>query len=146
MLRIAITAWIAGGSAFLFLPKLPNYGVEVSILFGILLLIVGYYLRDRNRTISLLVLIAAMASLGWGYHFHYAKGRLASSLPISLEDQELTIRGCIDQLPNSDRQHQRFAFEVVDWNDIQSKSLPRKIYLSWSGAWQIPFDSGACPG
>ncbi|MEY3718748.1 MAG: hypothetical protein RL727_669, partial [Pseudomonadota bacterium] len=83
-----------------------------------------------------LVLIAAMAALGWGYHFHYAKGRLASSLPISLEDQELTIRGYIDQLPNGDRQHQRFAFEVVDWNDVQSESLPRKIYLSWSGAWQ----------
>lgn len=136
MLRIAITAWIAGGSAFLFLPKLPNHGLEVSIISGIFLLIIGYYLRDRNRTISLLFLIAAMAALGWGYHFHYAKGRLASSLPISLEDQELTIRGYIDQLPNSDRQHQRFAFEVVDWNDVQSESLPRKIYLSWSGAWQ----------
>ncbi len=93
MLRIAITAWIAGGSAFLFLPNLPNHGSEVSIISGIFLLIIGYYLRDRNRTISPLVLIAAMAVLGWAYHFHYAEERLASPLPFALEDQELTIRG-----------------------------------------------------
>ncbi len=145
MLRIAITAWIAGGTAFLFLPKLPNHGLEVSIISGIFLLIISYYLRDRNRILSLFAVSLALALLGWGYHFHYAKERLASPLPISLEDQELTIRGYVDQLPSGDHQHQRFAFDVVDWNDVQSDTLPRKIYLSWSEGWQKkPFHSGAC--
>ncbi len=136
MLRIAITAWIAGGSAFLFLPTLPNQGLEVTIIFGILLLIGGYYLRDRYHILSLSIAGLAIALLGWSYHFHYAKGRLASPLPSSLEDQELTIQGYIDQLPSGDQQHQRFAFEVTDWNDAHPEPLPRKIYLSWSGAWQ----------
>ena len=136
MLRIAIAAWIAGASAFLFSPNLPNQGLEVSIIFGSLLLIGGHYLRDRNRILSFFVLSLALALLGWGYHFYYAKERLASSLPISLEDQELTIRGYVDQLPSGDHQHQRFAFDVVDWNDVQSDTLPRKIYLSWSEGWQ----------
>jgi len=136
VLRITITAWIAGGSAFFFLPKLPSQGLPSTIVLAALFIVLGFYFRDRIRLISIVTTLLAMLLLGWGYHFYYAKERLITPLPDVFEDQHITIRGYIDQLPSGDHQHQRFAFEVLDWNQPHSNPLPKKVYLSWSGAWQ----------
>lgn len=74
--------------------------------------------------------------LGWGYHFNYAKERLSTPLPSALEDQIISIQGYVDQLPSGDNQHQRFSFEVTDWGHPYDTVLPKRVYLSWSGAWK----------
>ena len=52
MLRFGITAWIAGGSSFLFLPEIPNEGERIASI-----------IEDRRRAIETLELEVRIADL-----------------------------------------------------------------------------------
>ena len=132
MLRIAITAWIAGGSSLFFLAELPDRGWGLSAALSLVFLLCAYVSRNRSPAIAYLCAVVAVFMFGWNYHFYYANARLAKPFPSELENLELRIRGYIDQLPTGDAQGQRFSFQVMDWNVIHPTSLPDRIYLSWN--------------
>ena len=136
MLRFGITAWIAGGSSFLFLPEMPKEGIGFCIGLTLALAIVWLSLRKIYSRVSTICWVLALFTLGWTYSFHYAESRLAKPFPAELENQEIRVRGYIDQLPNGDDQGQRFSLRVISWDEQDLKDLPERIYLSWSNAWQ----------
>ena len=135
MLRLGITAWIAGGSSFLFLPELPQEGIGFFVGITLALTIAWLSLRKTQVQLSGFCLLLALFIFGWTYSFQYADSRLTKPFPAELENQEIRVSGYIDQLPNGDEQGQRFSFRVSSWDEQDSKDLPERIYLSWSNAW-----------
>ena len=135
MLRLGITAWIAGGSSFLFLPELPKEGIVFFVGITLALTIAWFSLRKTQVQLSGFCLLLALFIFGWTYSFQYADSRLTKPFPAELENQEIRVSGYIDQLPNGDEQGQRFSFRVSSWDEQDSKDLPERIYLSWSNAW-----------
>lgn len=136
MLRFGITAWIAGGSSFFFLPELPKLGIGFFICLMIGFAVLGYLIRKIDRRLAAVLFMLALFFLGWTQSFHYANSRLARPLPIELENQEIEITGYIDQLPSGDEQGQRFSFRVQQWHEHEELLLPSRIYLSWTSGWQ----------
>ena len=108
MLRIAITAWIAGGSSFLFLPELPEQGLGVSIAICAIFAMLAYQFRKSHQTAHLFLIVLTFYFFGWSHHFYFASERLARSFPSSLENQEIKVQGYVDQLPSGNTESQRF--------------------------------------
>ena len=102
MLRLGITAWIAGGSSFLFLPELPQEGIGFFVGITLALTIAWFSLRKTQVQLSGFCLLLALFIFGWTYSFQYADSRLTKPFPEELENQEIRVSGYIDQLPNGD--------------------------------------------
>lgn len=136
MLRFGITAWIAGGSSFLFLPELPKQGIGFFISLALAFAVLSFLIRKTHQRLAILLFMATLFALGWTHSFNYSDSRLARPFPAELENQEIEITGYIDQLPSGDNKSRRFSFRVHQWHEYEKLLLPNRIYLSWSSGWQ----------
>jgi len=138
-LRLAITAFIAGGSLLLFLPKVPESWLYASVITGALCLFIIYF--SRNSSIAKkLAIMSLLFTLGFAWNARYADNRLENILPIELEGKEFSLEGRVAALPQSNSSGAKFAFEVD--RAIAGKEIiqhfPKRIYLSWQPAWRNP--------
>ena len=138
-MRLAITAFIAGGSLLLFLSTVPEHWLILcSLLITIATLsfwftrkIVGLPYLSQSCTFVLFFII------GFAWNAHYAEGRLQNILSEELEGQDLTIEGRVNALPQGNPSGAKFSF-AVDRALIQQELIshfPQQIYLSWQPAW-----------
>lgn len=138
-MRLAITAFIAGGSLLLFLPHVPQYWEFSCIAVSALCLSV-VCLAHQSALIKKLAIIGLLFVMGFAWNARYAENRLANILTAELEGKELTLNGRVAALPQSNSLGAKFAFEV-DRATLGKEFLeqfPRRIYLSWQPAWRNP--------
>jgi len=138
-LRLAITAFIAGGSLLLFLPKVPESWLYASVITGALCLFIICF--SRNSSIAKkLAIMSLLFTMGFAWNARYAENRLVNILHTELEGKEFSLEGRVAALPQSNSSGAKFAFEVD--HAISGKEVlqyfPKRIYLSWQPAWRSP--------
>ncbi|WP_370629071.1 DNA internalization-related competence protein ComEC/Rec2 [Polynucleobacter sp. 15G-AUS-farblos] len=138
-MRLAITAFIAGGSLLFFLPQVPQYGLLICALSSILSIAVAIIKTNSKRIRQAAVIVLAL-SLGFAWNVRYAQERLENILISELEGRELTIEGRIAALPQSKSDGAKFAFAVDQAGQERADQFPDRIYLSWQPAWRNPED------
>jgi competence protein ComEC len=136
-LRLAITAFIAGGSLLLLLPQVPSqwHWASVGVAIFCVLLIC---LFQRNRWAQHFLICTLLFTFGFAWNAYYAHSRLQNILSQELEGKELSIEGRVVGLPQGGETGARFAFEVKQMV-LQGKNktqFPHQIYLSWQPAWR----------
>jgi competence protein ComEC len=138
-LRLAITAFIAGGSLLLFLPKVPEYWLYGCIAVALACSFTIYF--SRNATIAKkMAIIGLLFAMGFSWNARYAENRLGNVLPTELEGKEFTLEGRVATLPQSNSSAAKFAFEVdraTSGKEVLN-NFPTRIYLSWQPAWRNP--------
>ena len=138
-MRLAITAFIAGGSLLLFLPKVPEHWFYGCIAVALICLLTICF--SRNSTIAKkLAIFGFLFAMGFAWNARYAENRLENVLPTELEGKEFTLEGRVAALPQSNVSGAKFAFEVdraASGREVFNQ-FPRRIYLSWQPAWRNP--------
>ncbi len=138
-MRLAITAFIAGGSLLLFLPKVPEHCLYAIIIAGGLCLFVICF--SRNSSIAKkLAIMSLLFTMGFAWNARYAENRLENILQTELEGKEFSLEGRVAALPQSNSSGAKFAFEVdrtISGKEVLNQ-FPRRIYLSWQPAWRNP--------
>ena len=136
-MRLAITAFVAGGSCLFFLPNIPPFWLlACCVIWVVCALILCAKLHHTNfRWATFCVLFF---SAGFAWNAHYSEKRLENILAEHLENHELLIEGRVVSLPQNDLKGSKFAFEINDLflGKNQTKNFPEKIYLSWQSAWK----------
>ncbi|WP_255531219.1 DNA internalization-related competence protein ComEC/Rec2 [Polynucleobacter sp. UK-Gri1-W3] len=138
-MRLAITAFIAGGSLLLFLPHVPEYWLFVCIVVGTSCLFASYLITQQSP-LKKFAVIGLLFTMGFAWNARYAEYRLENILAVELEGKELILEGRVAALPQSSSSGAKFAFEI-DKMSVGSKYLnhsPKRIYLSWQPAWRNP--------
>ncbi len=138
-MRLAITAFIAGGSLLLFLSQVPKYWVFACIVFSVLCLLVIYF-AYQSTLIKKIAIIGLLFAIGFAWNARYAENRLENILATELEGKELNLEGRVASLPQSNSSGAKFAFEVdgASLGKERLEKFPRRIYLSWQPAWRNP--------
>ncbi len=138
-MRLAITAFIAGGSLLLFFPQLPKYWVYACISVGAVCLLTILF-STQGSLLKKCAVIGFLFVVGFAWNARYAENRLNNILAIELEGKELTLQGRVAALPQSNSSGAKFAFEVDDIISGKEvlKKFPKRIYLSWQPAWRNP--------
>lgn len=138
-MRLAITAFIAGGVLLFFLPQVPAYWLQICLAASApsLLLIC---LAPRHSLVKRIGLIGLLFVLGFSWNARYAENRLENVLHPDLEGKEFVIEGRIAALPQSNASGAKFAFEIQHATfGIEVPTIfPKRIYLSWQPAWRNP--------
>jgi competence protein ComEC len=138
-LRLAITAFIAGGSLLLFLPQVPEYWSHTCLLASVLCLSI-IFLTHQAALIKKLAIIGLLFTIGFAWNAHYAEMRLQNILATELEGREFTLEGKVAALPQSNASGAKFAFELRSAVSGRERinDFPKRIYLSWQPAWRNP--------
>jgi competence protein ComEC len=138
-LRLAITAFIAGGSLLLFLPQVPGYWLYASVTIVSSCLLTLFFI-PQTSSIKKLAVISLCFMLGFAWNARYAENRLENILATELEGKELTLDGRVVALPQSNSSGAKFAFEVdrASLGKELIEQFPVRIYLSWQPAWRNP--------
>ena len=136
-MRLAIAAFIAGGSLLLFLPKVPDYWLSAAI-FTVAIALLGLRFFSKATSSQHIFIILICAALGFAWNAKYADDRLNNILSEELEGQELSIEGRVAALPQSSSAGAKFAFEVRQalLSGDKVGEFPERIYLSWQPAWR----------
>ena len=136
-MRLAIAAFIAGGSFLLFLPTVPDYWLPAAV-FTAAIALLGLCIFPKVDHFRLGLIALLCASLGFAWNAQYAHERLKDILSEELEGRELSIEGRVAALPQSSSVGAKFAFEVqqVLASGDKVKEFPERIYLSWQPAWR----------
>ena len=138
-MRIAITAFIAGGSLLLFLSTLPEYALQFGIGVGTLCLLI-FFISSQLPLARKLAVIGFFFAAGFAWNAQYAESRLKNILSAELEGKEFTLEGRVTELPQSNPSGAKFAFEVNQakvGKDVLD-DFPKRIYLNWQPAWRNP--------
>ena len=138
-MRLAITAFIAGGSLLLFLPKIPEYWGYICLIISCLSSLVIYF-SPQSIIAKKVAVIGLLFIGGFAWNARYAENRLENILATELEGKELTLEGRVAALPQSSSSGAKFAFDV-DQAFVGKENLdsfPKRIYLSWQPAWRNP--------
>jgi len=138
-LRLAITAFIAGGSLLLFLPKVPEYWLSTSMAiaaFSLIAICFPCYLTGAKK----LAIIGLLFTMGFAWNARYAENRLENILHIEVEGKELSLEGRVANLPQSNTSGAKFAFEIDQASSGKEtlNNFPKRVYLSWQPAWRNP--------
>ena len=138
-MRLAITAFIAGGSLLLFLPQVPLYWLPIVVCVAIIAITVLLVAQRSTRLFQAAMIVLAFA-LGFAWNARYAENRLDNILIEELEARDLVVEGRVAALPQSKPDGAKFAFTVdralMGREDLER--FPKKIYLSWQPAWRNP--------
>ena len=136
-MRLAIAAFIAGGSLLLFLPTVPDYWLSAAI-FTVAIALLGLRFFSKATSSQHIFIILICAALGFAWNAKYADDRLNNILSEELEGQELSIEGRVAALPQSSSAGAKFAFEVRQalLSGDKVEEFPERIYLSWQPAWR----------
>jgi len=136
-LRLAIAAFIAGGSLLFLLHRVPSQSHWASVgvaIFCVLLICLFRQIRWARHCL----ICALLFILGFAWNARYADSRLHNILARELEGEELSIEGRVIGLPQGGEAGAKFAFEI---NQLLLKGenklqFPHQIYLSWQPAWR----------
>ena len=145
-MRLAIAAFIAGGSLLLFLPVLPSLWLEGSLCATVIGLFGCTFswrvLKDNGAPYQYFCFCLIFFSLGFAWNAHYAQGRLNNVLPTELEGKDLQIEGRVNSLPQGNASGAKFSFSVERMLFAREAVIdfPERIYLSWQPAWRNPED------
>ena len=136
-MRLAIAAFIAGGSLLLFLPTVPGYWLPATV-FIVAIALLGLYIFPKATSSQHSLIFLLCATLGFAWNARYAEDRLQNILSKELEGQELSIEGHVAALPQSSSTGAKFAFKVQQalLSGDKVKAFPERIYLSWQPAWR----------
>ncbi|WP_255532551.1 DNA internalization-related competence protein ComEC/Rec2 [Polynucleobacter sp. UK-Kesae-W10] len=137
MLRLAITAFIAGGSLLLFLKQVPPFWLYITVAI-VLLCLLAVWLLPSIAWIRRLAIGFLLFTLGFAWNAHYAEMRLNNILPETLEGVEVSLVGRIVALPQGDSSGAKFAFEIQQAfsGAKTAEQFPKRVYLSWQPAWR----------
>ncbi len=134
-----MTAFIAGGSLLLFLPKVPEDWLYGCTSIALICLLTICFSRNSAIT-KKLAIIGLLLTMGFTWNARYAENRLENVLSMELEGKEFILEGRVAALPQSNSTGAKFAFEVD--HAISGKEnftdFPKRIYLSWQPAWRNP--------
>ena len=128
-MRLAITAFIAGGSILFFLTRIPQYWLPISAALVILSL--GFALTSAfSQKVRQVAVVVMAFTVGFGWNAHYAEERLGNILASDLEGHELSIEGRVAALPQSGLDGAKFAFAVDKVMKGQQiiDQVPERIY------------------
>lgn len=134
---MAITAFIAGGSLLFFLPDVP-YGWVWVCLFGCMLCLSLFIFGIQRGQLRNILIAIVFFFIGFAWNANYAETRLANLISEELEGKDLHIEGRVVELPQSNPQSAKFAFEI-DCNPSGNSECieqSKRIYLSWQPAWR----------
>ena len=136
-MRLAIAAFIAGGSLLLFLPTVPDYWLSAAV-FTVAIALLGLRFFSKATSSQHIFIILICAALGFAWNAKYADDRLNNILSEELEGQELSIEGRVAALPQSSSAGAKFAFEVRQalLSGDKVEEFPERIYLSCRPAWR----------
>ncbi len=136
-MRLAIAAFIAGGSFLLFLPTVPDYWLSAAI-FTVAIALLGLRFFSKATSSQHIFIILLCVALGFAWNAKYADHRLKNILSQELEGRELSIEGRVAALPQSNSAGAKFAFEIehVLLGGDRIEQFPERIYLSWQPAWR----------
>jgi competence protein ComEC len=136
-LRLAIAAFIAGGSLLLFLRTVPDYWLLAAI-FIVVISLLGLCTLPKLAYSQHVYIALLCAALGFAWNAQYAEDRLNNIFSEELEGQELSIEGRVAALPQSSSSGAKFSFEVqqVLFSGNKVEDFPQQIYLSWQPAWR----------
>lgn len=125
-MSIGFFAGVLGCQTAAMLPSSEGVlGLFVGAAVGFLLAIAVTRLRLRRVAKAVLLLATVMA--GWGFAAWRAELRLADTLPMVLEGQDVVVTGVVAGLPQEFERGVRFIFRVestVDW-------VPETLSLAW---------------
>ena len=82
-MRLAIAAFIAGGSLLLFLPQVPQYWRYICI-FASLLSLLAIFLLQKFNLAKKIALVAIFIVMGFAWNAQYAENRFENILSIEL--------------------------------------------------------------
>lgn len=138
-MRLAITAFIAGGSLLFFLPQVPSYWLQISTATSAISLIF-IFVGPKHFLIKKLGFVGLLFILGFSWNAQYAENRLENILRSDLEGKEIVIEGRVIALPQSNASGAKFAFEIerATFSKEIISVFPRRVYLSWQPAWRSP--------
>ena len=138
-MRLAITAFIAGGALLFFLPQVPIYWLQICLAASTISLLL-IYLAPKYALLKKIGLIGLLFVLGFSWNARYADNRLNNILRADLEGKEFVIEGRVIALPQSNASGAKFAFEVerAAYGKEAPAIFPKRIYLSWQPAWRNP--------
>ena len=136
-MRLAITAFIAGGALLFFLPTVPSAWLLVCASVGALCLLL-LSIRPQIEWYRPVLICALLFSMGFAWNARYAESRLSNILAQELEGKELALEGRVVALPQSSSVGAKFAFEIdhIVSGKEQISIFPKKIYLNWQPAWR----------
>ncbi|MBS0353398.1 MAG: DUF4131 domain-containing protein [Proteobacteria bacterium] len=96
-------------------------GAVVSLLFA------ACVAWLRMQTVAKALLLLATVLAGWGFAAWRAELRLADSLPMALEGQDVTVTGVVAGLPQDFERGLRFTFRV----EGGMEGVPEMLSLAW---------------
>ena len=138
-MRLAIAAFIAGGSLLLFLPAVPEYWLHACMVVGALCLCLIYF-APNVATLKRLAIVSLILTMGFAWNARYAEKRLANILATDLEGKEFSLEGRVIALPQSSSSGAKFAFQVdraISGGELLH-DFSKRVYLSWQPAWRSP--------
>lgn len=135
------------------LPDLPDFSLSIVLilclsgfyLFANKLLVLRYSFCQQKTTglksyITLIYLFILLIILGFMYAAVFAKHQLNYLLDESLVGQSVLISGQISTIPETNRNAQRFEFDVDSYRflaqnnnvpEVITERFPKKLRLSW---------------
>ncbi len=144
-MRLFLSAFIAGESAFLFISDFPDLKslffqvVTFALLFLLFTLALQRlkFLKVEKTIPVCIALVFFIAGLIWGGYWHL--GRLKNTLPESLEGVNLVVEGYVDSMVSQKEDGQRFSFspirwrkpQDVFWNQVNVGEFPSRVNLGW---------------
>lgn len=145
-MRLLLSAFIAGESAFLFLSEFP----EIQYLLGFISLllslgfVISWFLKKvfcaswtKTQCICYGTLFFC-AGILWAYIWHAQQ--LKNQLPTDLEEVPIWVEGYIDSMVLSGEGVRRFGFKpfrwslmrsTIDWQTVKKGEFPTRVSLSW---------------
>ena len=111
----------------------------VCVCVGILCLLASWFVSQESL-LKKFALLGLLFVVGFAWNALYAEYRLENVLDAELEGKELTVKGRVVALPQSNSSGAKFAFQVDDIISGKEvlKRFPKRIYLSWQPAWRNP--------
>ena len=121
------------------LPQLPEYWLISCITFSVVCLLT-ILLSNQGSLLKKFAVIGLLFVVGFAWNALYAENRLKNVLATELEGKELTLKGRVVALPQSNPSGAKFAFEVDEAFSGKEalNHFPERIYLSWQPAWRNP--------
>ena len=123
----------------MFLPQLPEYWLISCITFSVVCLLT-ILLSNQESLLKKFAVSGLLFLAGFAWNALYAENRLENILATELEGKELTLKGRVAALPQSNSSGAKFAFEVDEAFSAKEalNRFPERIYLSWQPAWRNP--------
>ena len=135
-MRLAILSFACGVLLLQNQAELPGSWFLAALgLAGLLVTGLSLYGWSFRKTgIAQVILMAAVAALGFAWAGALASWRLADQLPVAWETKPIELTGVVASLPQRFERGERFEFDVETVHTAGA-TVPSHIMLSWYRSW-----------